>query len=81
MNEEEPYVLSPLLLHRVYWDFTHTINNLKTVVWVRSRESLCGLYGAQSETGIGVFPSSSVFPRQYHSNMTLHTRIPSGGEQ
>jgi hypothetical protein len=34
---------------------------------VRSRVSPCVIYGVQIGTGTGISPSSSVFPRQFHS--------------
>jgi hypothetical protein len=34
---------------------------------VRSRVGPCGICGGQSGTGIGVSPSTSVFPCQFHS--------------
>jgi hypothetical protein len=34
---------------------------------VRSRVSQCGICGGQCDTGTGFFPSTSVFPFQFHS--------------
>jgi hypothetical protein len=34
---------------------------------VRSRVSLCGICGGQSDTGTGFSPSTSVFPSQFYS--------------
>jgi hypothetical protein len=34
---------------------------------VRSRVSLCGIYGGQSGTGTGFSWNTSVFPCQFHS--------------
>jgi hypothetical protein len=34
---------------------------------VQSQTSLCRVYGVRCDTGTGVFPSTSVFPSQYHS--------------
>jgi hypothetical protein len=42
---------------------------------IRARFSPCGTYGAQNGTGTDFFPSSMVFPCQYHSTVVLHTRI------
>jgi hypothetical protein len=35
--------------------------------WVRSRVSPCGICDGQSGTGTSFSPSTSVFPRQFHS--------------
>jgi hypothetical protein len=39
------------------------------------RVSTCGICGGQNGAGKDFFPSSSVFPCQYHSTMGCHTRI------
>jgi hypothetical protein len=43
---------------------------------VRSRVVPCGIYGGQSDTGAVFFPSTSVFPRQFHSTgAALHGKM------
>jgi hypothetical protein len=41
----------------------------------RARISPCGNYGGQSDTGIGLSPSSSVFFCQYNSTIVRHAHI------
>jgi hypothetical protein len=40
-----------------------------------------GIFGRQSGTGTVYYPSSSVFPSQYHSTVVIHSHISSGDEQ
>jgi hypothetical protein len=42
---------------------------------VCARVSTCGIHGGQSVTGTGFSLSSSVFPCQYNSTVTLHTHF------
>jgi hypothetical protein len=43
--------------------------------WVCAQVNKCGICGGQSGIGTGFSLSSSVFPRQYHSTITLQTHI------
>jgi hypothetical protein len=45
---------------------------------VRTRVNPCGIFGGQSGTGAGFSPSSSAFPCQYHSIVSLYTHVSSG---
>jgi hypothetical protein len=50
-------------------------------VRIRARVNPCGIFGSQSGTGTGFSPSSSAFPCQYHSTVSLETHIIWGDEQ
>jgi hypothetical protein len=42
---------------------------------VRTRVDPCEICGGQSGTGAGFYPSSSVFPCQYHSTIASYSSI------
>jgi len=42
---------------------------------IRSRDSQCGIYNELIGTGTGSYPSSSVFPCQYHSTLAPYSYI------
>jgi hypothetical protein len=48
---------------------------LTTEARIRALVSVCEMFGGQSGTGKGFSSSSSVFPRQYHSIVALHSYI------
>jgi hypothetical protein len=47
--------------------------------WVHALVRQCSVCGKQSGTEIGFFPSSFLFPCQYHSTKAVHTNISSAG--
>jgi hypothetical protein len=63
--------------HRYGCAVAQTISRrpLTAEVRVRTRVNSCGICGAQSSTGRGYSPSSSVLPCQYHSLMALNFHI------